>query len=245
MSIDILYVVDGLRGPLGDVIFALAAARAIQMGRNFVNPVYRSRAFWSAGLAIVAILNDLSGSLNANGLLGFFLSFGPFVLLLTAILAFVDKTVLVAMLTDFFHRDILSWHRARKWIFVAFALSLILFFVASFGLPSSESAPGSNDPLIVWIGFYQFSVALPAIFVFATACLGVGARRTPDRTLKNHIRFLAYGLALFVGSFVIGFITNLVLPFDLVNDVVGVLSVYMVYRAVMSLSPVARLVAQV
>ena len=65
----------------------------------------------------------------------------------------------------------------------------------------------------------------------------VGARRTPDLTLKRHIRFLGIALGLFVLNFLTGSLTNGGFPSDLLDDAISPLSVYAIYVSIMSLSP--------
>jgi hypothetical protein len=241
MSIDFYSTVDSLRQVAANLLLAFAASRALLMGREFVSPIYRSRAFWSAGLIIVIVIGNLSNYLpSTNSDVLAILFVGPFIALLLAVLAFVDRTVLVAIETDFFHRGILRWQILRRPAYVAMVVGFVVFIVSSFFVPADQNAPVAGDSILVFVAFYQFVVVFAVVFGFAAAALAVGARRTPDLTLKRHIRFLAMALGIFIVNLLLSVATNDVVPFDLVDDALGLTSTYMLYRSVMSLSPIGR-----
>ena len=75
--------------------------------------------------------------------------------------------------------------------------------------------------------------------MFACALLAViiGARRIQDRTMKRHLTLL--GLALFV--FVLAVVNDLTLMFSLFDDFISLVGTYVVYRAVMTLSPIGHI----
>jgi hypothetical protein len=212
------------------------------MGNGFVSAVYRGRAFWSAAVLSVIVLSNVSNYVPfPNDLVGFVLSFLPFPLLLTTILAFVDRSILVAIASDFFHRGILRWQAMRKPAYALYALSFLGFVMAASLLPNNENAPTTGDPALLFVAFYQFFVVFPGILVYAAAALVIGARRTPDNVLKSNIRFLAFALAAFIISFAIGAATSDAAPFDLVDDALSFVATYMLYRSVMSLSTIGKM----
>jgi hypothetical protein len=241
MSGDIFSLVDNAHLVVDDVVFVFLSIRAIEMGKGFVNPVYRSRAYWSAALFSVAVLNDVASNIPIpNAVVVGLLTFLTFILLIVTILVFVDRSILVAISTDFFHRSIIGWSRWRRWVFVALVLSSISLFAASIALPNNENFPTAGDSILLLVGFWQFIIVIPVSFAYAAAALIIGARRTPDLSLKGNFRFLGLALALFVASFVVSGVTNDVVPFDLANDALSLASVYLLYRSVMSLSTIGR-----
>jgi hypothetical protein len=243
MSIDIYSLIDNLEVILTSCLLAFAAVRALQMRRGLISSIYRSRAFWSAGFLAVIVFNNIAGYVPVpDSIIGGIFFFLPFFLLLIAILAYVDRTVLVAIETDFFHRDILRWKRLRIGAFPLLLLSMVIFVVDAFlSPPNSQGAPGFGDPVLLIIGFYQLFVVFVAVFGYSVAALVIGVRRTPDATLKRHIRFLAMALGIFIVVFLVSGITSGAVPFDLFTDILGFVSSYMLYLSVMSLSPIGRI----
>ena len=239
MSFDVLYTL-ALVANLGAIIVAaLACVRGVEMGRAFVNGVYRRRAFWIAAMLFAIELSIITSVVPAfgNSLVGAIV----FSVMIVVIMAFVDGVILVAQQTDFFHRDIGAWQRLRWLMYTAIVLSVVLETVSSFYIPSFSSSipPGTSDLLV--LAYYQFDVVVPVAFIYAAVVLAIGTRRTPDRTLKTHIRFLGVSLALFVGTFVLS-TPDTELAF-FISSVVGFASIYFLYKAVMALSPVGRITA--
>jgi hypothetical protein len=241
MSGDIFSLIDDLRQVVSNGVLIFLAFRSIELGRGFVNPIYRSRAYWSAAVFAVAVLSNADNYIPfPDNVVGNILSFLPFPLLLYVILVFVDRTILVAIASDFFHRSVLRWERVRKFAYALFTLSFAVLVVTAFFLPSNQSYPVAGDSAIIYLAFYQFAIIIPGVLAYAAGALIIGARRTPDNTLKNNIKYLAFALALFVADFVVGGFTNDVAPYDLVDDALSLLSIYMLYRSIMYLSNIGR-----
>lgn len=235
MSSDIVSLITDLRHVISIGIFLLGSYRAVTIGRALVSRVYRNRAFWTVAIMIVlAITNflDLTSlpSLIAVNTAGVILVFLPYVAELLLLFAFIDGTILAGMETDFFHRDTLKWRRGRKPLYAAFVVSVAVVF-------SVFSLPDANSVFLAVAGLGV--AAIFAIFGFSAAALIVVSRRTPDRTMKMFLRFLGYAL----GVFVLDNVTTSAFSGDvgtLLDDLLSLVAAYLLYRAVMFLSPLGR-----
>jgi hypothetical protein len=222
MSIDFVSIVDTAASLLSVVILLLAAFRGFEIGRTFVSRVYRNRAFWIAGLCIALVLQGSTGydpSIN-NALIGGLPLFEiTFFLLVFVIFAFIDSTILTTLELDFFHRNTFHWKQLRKPFYVLGMVLFALIFI-----------PG--NPLTFVIFFLVIGYSVIALII--------GARRTPDRTLRIHIILLGLTFISFIAMSLIFNYTS-ILSIDLLNDFLIVLYPYLLYRAVMMLSPMGRI----
>lgn len=223
MSIDVVSIIDNSASLLNVAILLLAAFRGFEIGRKFVSRVYRNRAFWIAGVCIALVLQGSTGydpSLNNTLIGGLPLFEITFFVLFFVIFVFIDSTILVTLEMDFFHRNTLRWKQIRRpFYLVGLALFALIFL------------PGNPLTFAAFI-----LVPLP----YSVVALFIGARRTPDRTLKRHITLLGFVVIAFL---VMTFIFNhtSILWVDLLDDFLTVLFPYLLYRAVMTLSPVSHI----
>lgn len=202
-------------------ILALGLFRAVQMGRDFVNQLYRARAFWTAAVMLMVMI-DLSIA-NIAGNVGLVTAI-PFIILFMVLFVFADRTIQVAIEMDFFHRNTLHWRQVRKLLYVLLLANVVYFIV---GLAEAVLSP----LLAFGTVFGAFSVTIVAV--------AVGAGRTPDRTIKRHVRLF--------GIFLVGFLVALyasqpgISPaVNLASDLIIVAVAYSLFLMVMSLSPVGR-----
>ncbi len=183
-----------------------------------MNRVYRNRAFFTAALAI---LEAVSAPIGQSG--------NVYLILLIIMFVMVDITILVALDTDFFHRNTLRWRQIRL---VAYGLLVIAIILS--GITGQITA-------ILPHALFAFS-AVPftdafVVFIFAytTATAVVSARRTPDKPLK---RFM-----VLAGLFLFGLLIN-TLVYTLVTEVFSpfffIVFAYITYRMAMSLSPMGK-----
>lgn len=239
MSVDIVSLVNSLRLLASMGIFLLGSYRAVTIGRATVSRVYRNRAFWTAAIMIgFTITNflDLTSlpSLIAVSAIGDILGTLPYAAEILLLFAFIDGTILAGMETDFFHRDTLKWRSARKPLYVAFLVSVGVVF-SIFSLPNNPS----SLPTVAIASVYSSIAAIFAIFGFSAATLIVVSRRTPDRTMKIFLRYLGFAL----GVFVLDNVMTSILGGDaaaLADDALSLVAAYLVYRAVMFLSPLGK-----
>ncbi len=219
-------------------IFVFGAFRAVQIGRALVTPTYRSRAFWTAAVMLVFVFASCLDAYVAffstpQASVGYAaLGAVPSVAEIVLLFAFIDSTVLSSMEMDFFHRDTLGWKRLRAPLYVAVLLSMAGSTTLSGYIPTTSSPETA-------LGF----VATLGILGFSVAALIVSARRTPDRTMKRFVRLLGLALAFFVTALVVVITTPgvLILALDFVSGVLFLTATYLLYRAVMSLSPLGKL----
>lgn len=228
MPLDIISMLDAAVIILFFFVFVAAAFRAIQLGRAFVNRDYRAlanlMALLNVALLVVGLLVYLQLYFNASA--------APiWIDRINAVFVivgfnFLDRTALVFMETDFFHRDSLHWRRARKSAYVAFFLLLAAGFISLLVL--SE------------ISFAIISIILVAVFPFIgylLAVLVVSGRRSPDVIVKRFMRLLSFALLIFLAG---ALFNNPFLRIWIVHDVITLIGAYVFYRAVTSLSPLGR-----
>ena len=214
----------------------LGAWRSAQMARGFVDRVYRSKALWMAALLSSILISELTGFVQfPSTALGSLLVISPLVLVIIVSYGLVDRTILVAMRSDFFHRDALGWTKVRLPGFVLVAGALCLIVADSALVPSGTTAP----PLWSTVAFDIFVVVVPLVLGYAAIAIVVSARRTADKTLKKHILFLGLSLACFATILAL-FASPGTDLFDLLEDALNVASLYLLYRAAMSLTLLGR-----
>ena len=236
MSFDLLFTLSFILLFATAVLTGLAFLRGIEMGRAFIGGVYRRRAFWIAALLFAIELSNVASLVPAvgNSVAGAVIFFG----MIVVVLAFVDGVILVAQQTDFFHRGILAWQPLRWVLYPVVIMSVILEIVSFVAIPPFASSPPPGTSTALVVAFYQFDVVVPVCFTYAAVVLAIGARRTPDRTLKSHARFLGLALLLFIATIVISIPGTELWSFF--ANVTGLVSIYFLYRAVMALSPLGR-----
>ncbi len=236
MSIDISSIIDVLSSLIIVGLLLLAVIRAVQIGRGLVSRVFRRRAFWMAVFGVfflVAVLTTIP-SFDTISIVNF-LGGISFLLVFPVTFAFVDSSVLAAIEMDFFHRDTLRWNQFRMPFYVV-PLALVILFILFDYYP--------NPPTWLSIAAIFLVVAFVVVFGDSVVTLIVASRRTPDRTMKRHVRLLGFALAcltlsIFIGVTFTGY-PPLSLP-ELSFDFLIVVFCYLFYRAVMSLSPTSRI----
>ncbi|MGP8056568.1 MAG: hypothetical protein ACLQEQ_04365 [Nitrososphaerales archaeon] len=242
MSVDLPTAINVGSTALIVGILALGIYRAFEMRRAFVGGIYRSRASWSTLLMLVIMVTMLSSFVPtpSSGILSD-VGFLPFVALVLVIFAYADRSVLVAMETDFFHRDTLGWQRVRWPLAIGFVIFLIALVTGGAVLTPDEQSSLSGT-----IFNDLFLLVFAGILGYLTVALIVGARRSADRTLRRSILLLGLALSTLVLSILATSPFNSgTLPYVIVNNGTGVVGIYLIYRSVMSLSPLSRVEKEV
>jgi hypothetical protein len=232
---DLLNLVVELLSILEIVFLVVGAFRSLEMRKAFVASSYRGRATWMAGFMLVLAFSNINSNIPGIPTLGiYYLSLGEigFVAVLLIVLVFVDRNLKVLTEIDFFHRDTYKWARIRKFCFIALLGVSMMFLVYTTVFDISSNLP---DSFIVVGGLYFGTAAL--VIGYAATALIVASRRTPDRTMRMFSRLLGVALALGVVSFTIWIIP---LIGYLISSVAGVVSAYVLYRAVLSLSSLGK-----
>jgi hypothetical protein len=237
MSIDPIVYVNDASGLIQIVILAVGIARVAEMRRAFVDVTYRSRAAWSALLMfVIAVTNAESLIPLPNGILGALIGTLPFLAIIGVSYGYVDRTVVVAIRSDFFHRNILNWTRVRIPLTAIILVSLASGLVAGLvSVPESQATP-----FLVIVAFDLGSGAAAVVLGFGAVAIAISARRTRDRALRRNIRLLGLALAFFVASLA----AFVVLPpgdaSSAVGDILTVFATYFLYLSTMSLSPLGH-----
>ncbi|HKW05477.1 MAG TPA: hypothetical protein VJN71_09285 [Nitrososphaerales archaeon] len=234
MSVNLVQFVNGASSVIQAVILVVGLARVLEMRAGFVDRTYRQRAFWSVLLmGVVAAVNiesllPLPSDLIVN-IIGIAIFFG----LIGIAFAFIDRTALVAIQQDFFHRDILGWKRFRIPAGLVLAASLIVAFLL---VPKSLL---TNPPLWVSIGENQTYIIAAILLGYAAIVGLIGSMRTPDKTLKKNIRFLGISLGFFVLSLAIFTLLSNDLG-SIIGDIATIFATTFLYLSAMSLTPLGR-----
>lgn len=241
MSSDYTQFVSDASNIIQLAILAFGIGRVAEMRKGFVDPTYRSRAFWSGLLmAVVALTNATSLIPLPNGIAESIIGSLPLLAIIGVAFAFVDRTAVVGIRSDFFHRNVLGWTQVR--IPAAFVMAGSLAYgVIALNVPESN-AP--SPPLWDLIGIYQVFVIAIGLLGFGAVVIIIASRRTPDQTLKKNIRLLGIALGWFVLSLV-----AFLLPVS--NDLATVagalltiLATYFLYLSAMSLTPLGRTIRE-
>ncbi len=258
MSIDIPSVIAELSLLIAGIVLVFLISRAVMIGQKFVSPVYRSRAFWFAGVMVVALISTLSDLVTL--LFGLYpstsLSFLGIVVMLTWVLVmfvYADRTILVTLEMDFHHRNTLHWRPVRTLAYVAMFANVFYLYVFIFLTnPPCSSAPCPPE-FLPWVPSWvqaifpsilvpEAIVAFIVVFAYTISALIIGDRRTSDMTMKRHVRWLGLSFLIFLSFFVLlGTSSN---ANDLLGSFIDLALVYTFYRALMSLTFIGRLEVQ-
>ena len=167
----------------------------------------------------------------------------PGVIVLTfALLLFINSNIRVAKEMDFFHRDILRWEVVGRPVFALTAGSGLLSVLVILLYPSVLNSNASDTPFWVTVGVFQFFAVWGATLCLGAAGLIIGARRTPDVTMKKFVRMVGLSLVCFALFFTI-WIPLSIISMDLgnvVSSLFGAAAAYYIYRAAISLSPLGK-----
>ncbi|MDA4123145.1 MAG: hypothetical protein OK456_08215 [Thaumarchaeota archaeon] len=199
MSVDVPGAINAVSTLVVMGILVVGIYRALEMRRAFVRGAYRSRATWSTLLMLVIILTMVENFVNVpdTGLLSL-LGFIPFIALILVIFAYADRSVLVAIETDFFHRDTLGWLRVRWPVAI-----LLVGMIGAEIVGGVVLTPAQQNSFLGDVLNDLFFGSLVPILGYATAALIVGARRSADRTLRRSILLLGLALSTLVFSIVV------------------------------------------
>jgi hypothetical protein len=212
------------------LIFLLAAYRSFAVGDALAGTLYRRRALWTGGVALVVGWYALQQAF-LEYLLPAPTTFVPslyqylyyFVLVLVGsivIFAWIDSTIRVALDLDFLHRDALRWKGLRKYVW-----ALIIVGSVGGGLATSN------------LQFIIFGILYAILFAYFAGVLIRSGQRVHQTTMKAYSRWL--GLILLSLIFEIG--TGTAIGFNVNFPLI--LAAYCMYRAATSLSKSRRMAA--
>ncbi len=254
MSIDIVTIVSELGLLIAGIVMLFLIPRAIIIGRKFVSRTFKSRAFWFAGVMIIALFALLSALISllfnlypSSSFSG--LGINAFLAWVLVMFVYADSTILVTLEMDFLHRNTFHWRPVRTLAYVAIFAN-VFYLYAFISVTKAPTCSGLCPPVYLpglpsWVPAIFPGILVPeALLVFivtfgyALSAVIVGARRTSDMTMKRHVRWLGLSFLVFLGFFVAMIISpngNLLLASFLV-----LVLVYTFYGALMSLTRIGR-----
>lgn len=176
-----------------------AAYLALSVRRGLAVPIYRSRALWTA---ILAVMFALAAPLIGN--LGFY------TILLAVLFIWIDRTINTLIRLDFLRRDLLEWKKFRYvyWIFLFGDFVLGYAYLLAYGSFPSHPSPLVGSPLFAALALLLFFVPV----TYAVIVLALGSTRTRDMTFRSHVKWGGY--------LIIAFLLETVTYIALANDVV-------------------------
>jgi hypothetical protein len=239
VSIDLPTVVDTIEILVPTGIFLFSGYRALDIARNFVGGTYRGRAYWTAALAIAALILGFATSTSVP-ILSYAQGTPAFPVIFLALTFFADSNIRVMKESDFFHRDILRWASLRNPVLAVMVALNAITIIGLFILP--ETAFTGSSPLAGVFILIYFGFAGSAFTYFAGALI-VGARRSADASLKRYARMLGLSLLSFMLFFTIwiplsvygNFVSGAVSGFFMIP------AAYYIYLGVTSLSPLSKI----
>ena len=238
MSVDLAGWINYGATGVALLILILGIVRAVEIRRAFVNPIFRSRATWMALLMVVIIIVNIDGltpASSAFGLLGL-VGFLPFLALILVIYAYVDGCVRVAIETDFFHRETLGWSRVRRPVGICLFVSFVAAAVVPTIVPTATAIPFWGSAVLN--GSF---VVIVLILAYCAAAMVIGARRSPNKSLRKSILLLGISLFTFVLTLIITSpLVQGTLAFVILNQGLSIPGIYLLYLSVSSLSTLAR-----
>lgn len=238
MYIDFGGLTNTLTWIVASAVAISVAYRGVSFGRAFISGVFRKRALWIAALGIASFIQAVPGyvtpihDFTIEGLPFFEIAWFT---LFFVYLAFVDSTIMVALQMDFFHRDTLRWRKGRSVVFLVLGILVAAILLVAVGVVQN---PSSSPVFTV-----PFVVSAFIVVPYSGAALFMGARRTPDRTLKRHLVLLALVFVLYISHFFVASISsnNPTWTASVLDDSLVLAGVYVLYRAVMTLSVMGHL----
>jgi hypothetical protein len=94
--------------------------------------------------------------------------------------------------------------------------------------------------VVAYPGFVAGFVAGFVVFGYSAVTLALSARRTPDMTMKRHVRLLGFAIAFNALALFSSF-GGFILSIDLLSNLFLAFFSYLLYRAVKSLSTIGRI----
>lgn len=212
--------------------------RGIQIGRGLVDKTFKTRSYWTALIASFFITTTLLNFVPFFGapqttFVGAFLGSLPWQVEFFILFSFIDSTIMVTMKMDFFHRNTLRWSSFRRPLTVAYVVSDFFLFTST-NYAYSGGPPGWLVPIV----YASVAVVIGPLLIGVPILL-IGARRTPDRTMKRFVTLLGLTMLLYV---LFGLVLGEISPsVSQATSILGPVAAFVFYKAVMSLSPVGRI----
>ncbi len=225
---------------IADILAAYAAYIAIAVRGGLSVSIFRSRALWTAVLAVLLAflltLWDNTQVLFPPGyhVLGDAIEY--FVLLPAVgagLLIWIDRTVKTLIRLDYLRRDVAGWRRFNPVYWALFALNVAFAILPAF---FASLRPGSAAPTVTLLT----DMPTVVLFAYSAYALFLGSRRTRDKTFRRHATWFGYlVLSIFLVIAVIAFDPNGTQP--VLDHLPFLLIAYCLYGLSKNLVPVNRL----
>ena len=222
MSIDFYLTTDIISFLVAGAILAFGAYRALQFRKAFNDPIFRSRALWTA-LVLAAwivpndtqiLFNDLPPPTAIIGVLADVVTVILAILLILVSVVFIDRNIRAARELDFFHRDSLGWEKLKLVAIVGAPASILLNLLGSVVL---------GNTILANLTFFL----LPATLAYGVAALLLSGIRVHNRYMRRYLEFVGIGFILLI--------VTIPLAVPILYDVFLLLGSYFLYLSATSL----------
>jgi hypothetical protein len=224
---------------IADVLTAYAAYTALTVWRGMSISIFRSRALWTAILAVlVGILLTLWNNVNALfpqpyydlGIAIEYFLLAPAVVVV--LLVWIDRTMKTLIRLDYLRRDVAGWRRFNLAYWTLVALDVAVSYLPA--VVHSSTLPVLT-PLLAFLSLSPLIILL----VYSSYSLFLGSRKTPDTTFRRHLAWLGCSvLAMFLVVLVVSIDPTGTQP--ALDHLPFILMAYCLYRLSRSLVPVNR-----
>jgi len=229
-------------------ILTLGTYRAFRIRGVLAEPIYRSRAFSLAMVALlylIVLITDLVPTPTYTDLitatvitLGVTLPYGVFEFLM---FASVDRTILVATDMDLLQRKTLQWPRLRLPLYALVLVAIGLILVANPFLFLQNPPDWATTADLAFYPIFLIPLCVSAVALF------LSARRSLEKTMLRFIAFFGAAFVCFLTDFVFYnyvyyFYYNAAL--QLVDNLVIIAATFLLYRAIVSITPLGKVEEQ-
>jgi hypothetical protein len=206
---------------------AFTAYWAFSFGRALVSRVYRIRAFWTGGYAIVAIGFLVESLLYTTGVVTLQAAYFARPPGLVALFALQDSSIRTALDQDHFHRNTFHWRSLRRFLWIAILALAVLDGALEYKFGFSLEA-------------YPLAFVIVATIIgYSAIALVVSSERTSDEPMKRFVLWLGLAGATVVISIAVSNLTsNLTATSPFLPVAIGS---YFFFRAARSLSPTGHI----
>lgn len=215
-----------------EIVVAYSGYIALSVRRGLATPIFRSRALFTAAIAVLAGGASLFGrytlpvllpgsSRSQIEILQFLVVYPGG---LAVFYAWIDRTIGALIQTDYLRRDVLWWKRLRVpyWstLAVFVALQFVFFPISKYPVPT-----------IAGTALLTFSM------LYGSVAIVLGSSRTWDKTFRAQMKWSGYC----IGTFLADGLLNTFVPYPVVDVLPLLLVSYCLYKMAKNLVPSQRL----
>jgi hypothetical protein len=229
---------------VGVGILVLGTYRAFRIRRALAEPIYRTRAFSLALVAIlyiIVLVTDLWPSPNYTDLgtatlitLGVTLPYNLFAFM---IFVSADRTVLVAIDMDLLQRNTLRWPQLRLPLYAVMFGAVALILVANPFTYLLNTPDWATTALLAYYPIFLTPLSVSVIALFLSAV------RSLEKTMRNFVIFFGAAFLCFLFDFVLyNYVTYFVTTSagQIADDLAIVAATSFLYLAIISITPLGK-----